>query len=101
PLYPQKLSRLYTEFVETGEADRLGYGNPAELRERYPEFFYEQVYPYLSEGLRFLRKTQEGQQWIANLFHHVHEIEDTTNLDRSSEVGPLPHAIPHIAVNNR
>ncbi|HEY5647426.1 MAG TPA: hypothetical protein VIS76_15860 [Pseudomonadales bacterium] len=75
PLYPRKLSRLYSEFVETGEAQRLGYANPAELRNDFPEFFYGQVYPYITEGLRFLRKTQEGQQWIANLFHHVHELD--------------------------
>lgn len=75
PLYPKKLSRLYSEFLETGEAQRLGYHNSAELREGFPEFFYEQVYPYITEGLRFLRKTQEGQQWIANLFHHVYELQ--------------------------
>jgi hypothetical protein len=76
PLYPRKLSRLYNEFVETGEADRLGYKNADELRLGFPEFFYEQVYPYLAEGLRFLRKTQDGQQWIANLFHNVHGHSD-------------------------
>ncbi len=98
PLYPKKLSRLYSEFVETGEADRLGYANSAELRAGFPEFFYSQVYPYITEGLRYLRKTQEGQQWIANLFHHVHELE-AEGAEASSEARP-PHPLPHIAVNN-
>jgi hypothetical protein len=100
PLYPQKLSRLYTEFQETGEARRLGYANPAELREGFPEFFYDQVYPYITEGMRFLRKTQEGQQWIANLFHHVHEMQGESDLERSGPDVPA-HPAPHIAINNR
>ena len=113
PLYPQKLSRLFIEFVETGEANRLGYANPAELREGYPAFFNEQVYPYITEGLRYLRKTQEGQQWIANLFHHVHELQGHSDVrvdvrgdvngdtNGSTSVDPLLHSIPHIAVSNR
>ena len=72
PLYIQKLSRLYVEFSETGEAERLGYENAGELRADYPSFFFERVRPYISEGLRYLRKTQEGQLWIANLFSHVY-----------------------------
>jgi hypothetical protein len=72
PLYVQKLSRLYVEFSETGEAERLGYENAGELRADFPSFFFERVRPYISEGLRYLRKTQEGQLWIANLFSHVY-----------------------------
>jgi hypothetical protein len=98
PLYPKKLSRLFSEFVETGEADRLGYANAAELKAGFPEFFYSQVYPFITEGLRYLRKTQEGQQWIANLFHHVHELE----AEGSQESGEVrsSHPKPHIAINN-
>lgn len=100
PLYPQKLSRLYMEFVETGEAERLGYSNPAELRGGFPKFFYAQVYPYITEGLRFLRRTQEGQQWIANLFHHVYELQGDSQAERPPGLQIYPH-LPHIAVNNR
>lgn len=101
PLYPQKLSRLFTEFAETGEADRLGYANAAELRNGFPEFFYDQVCPYITEGLRFLRKTQEGRQWIANLFHHVHELQGDADLDRPNGLEPGDRTVPHIAINNR
>lgn len=94
PLYPQKLSRLYMEFAETGEAERLGYANAAELREGFPEFFYDQVYPYITEGLRFLRKTQEGQQWIANLFHHVHEMQGDSDLERPPGLEPGNRIVP-------
>ena len=100
PLYPQKLSRLYTEFAETGEANRLGYSNAAELREGFAAFFYDQVYPYITEGLRFLRKTQEGQQWIANLFHHVHEMQGDSDLERPTGLDPDAR-ITHLAVRKR
>lgn len=100
PLYPQKLSRLFSEFVETGEAERLRYANPAELREGFPDFFYSQVYPYITEGLRFLRKTQEGQQWIANLFHHVHALEGESDQELPVSEARLPHPPPQIAISN-
>jgi hypothetical protein len=29
------------------------------------------VTPYIVDGLRYLRVTQEGKQWIANLYAHV------------------------------
>lgn len=99
PRYPRKVSRLFTEFVETGEAARLGYTNAAELRADFPEFFYEQVYPFITGGLRFLRRTQEGQQWVANLFHHVHELGGDQAARRMPELDPRP--LPQIAVNNQ
>jgi hypothetical protein len=108
PLYMQKLARLYVEFREAGEAQRLGYQNAGELRAGFPDFFYEQVYPYITEGLRFLRKTQEGQQWTANLFHHLHneqESEPGWGPERSQLQNPVdhakPHPRPHIAISNR
>ncbi|MCZ6616605.1 MAG: metal-dependent phosphohydrolase [Gammaproteobacteria bacterium] len=109
PLYIQKLSRLYRELLETGEAERLGYRNAGELRADYPEFFNDHVYPYITEGLRFLRKTQDGQQWIANLFHHLHN-EQENEPGWGPERGPhvqttnqtnKPHPRPHIAISNR
>ena len=71
PQYMQKLSKLFIEFKETGEAKRLGFHNPAELRATYPKFFWDIVQPFIEEGMRFLRKTQAGQQWVANLYNHV------------------------------
>jgi len=75
PRYLQKLSRLHAEFVETGEAERLGYRNATELRDAYPRFFWDVVSAYIPEALRLLRKTLQGQQVIANLFAHVFAIE--------------------------
>ncbi len=72
PQYLQKLSRLFAEFVEIGEAQRLKFTHAGELRMNFPEFFYSQVHPYIGAGIDYLKRTQEGQQWIANLYHHLH-----------------------------
>lgn len=111
PQYIQKLSKLFVEFAETGEAERLGYDNPGELRTGYPAFFFERVRPYISEGLRFLRKTQEGQLWIASLFSHVYSEQqgepsygperrqrDDPGGDQRRRAGDRTG--PHIAVSN-
>ena len=90
PLYLPKLSRLFAEFKETGEAQRLGFANSGELREGFPEFYFDQVHPYLGEGLVYLGKTQDGQQWIANLHHHVLPDGPEFKLDHSGDVVPLP-----------
>jgi hypothetical protein len=69
--YLRKIGALFREFEETGTAARLGYKNADDLRSGYPGFFWKAVTPYIGDGLRYLRVTQEGQQWIANLFANV------------------------------
>ncbi len=72
PRYLQKLAHLYAEFKENGDAERMGYTNPGQLRSTYPAFFYQKVSPYISEGLRFLRKSEAGKIWVAQLYSHVY-----------------------------
>lgn len=71
PCYLQKLSLLYAEFCETGDAERMGYQNAGHLRSTYPAFFYQKVSPYITEGIRFLHKSNAGKAWIAQLYAHV------------------------------
>ena len=71
PNYMRKGSALFMEFAETGMADKLGYKTAAELRAAYPTFFWTTVSPYIGDALANLRMTQEGKQWVANLYSHV------------------------------
>jgi hypothetical protein len=71
PSYIRKISSLFAEFKETGMAAKMGYTTAADLRAGYPGFFWEVVSPFISEGIRFLRRTQEGQKWVANLYANV------------------------------
>jgi hypothetical protein len=73
--YPRKIPSLFAEFQEIGANDKLGYATPADLRRSYPGFFWKAVRPYIGEGLRYLRVTQEGKLWIANLYAHVFSEE--------------------------
>ncbi len=81
PQYLQKLSRLYAEFVETGEARRLGFSNAGALHSGFPEFFYDHVHPYIGAGIEYLKRTAEGHQWIANLYHHLYVNHQGLELD--------------------
>jgi hypothetical protein len=69
--YMRKGPALFMEFVETGVADKLGYKTAAELRAAYPTFFWTTVSPYIGGALSNLRMTQEGKQWVANLYSHI------------------------------
>ncbi len=73
--YLRKTSALFAEFRETGAIEKLGYQSPDDLRAAYPAFFWNAVRPYLGDALRYLRVTQEGKQWIANLYAHVFSAE--------------------------
>ncbi len=70
-----KLNKLYYEFVETGEAVKLGYKTPADLADSYSTFYWSVVSPYIGDAIRYLELTQEGKQWIANLHSHVFAVE--------------------------
>ena len=75
PLYPRKLNALYQEFAETGVNEKLGYANPADLADKYPQFFWSKVEPCLTDALRYLDMTMEGKQWTATLYSHIFAIE--------------------------
>ncbi len=71
PHYMRKISALFMEFEETGVNAKLGYQTSADLRAAYPAFFWRMVGPYIGGGLRYLRMTQNGKQWVANLYAHI------------------------------
>jgi hypothetical protein len=73
--YLRRTSALFTEFRETGMASMLKYESAADLRANYPNFFWQVVRPYIEDALRYLRVTQEGKQWIANLYANVFSAE--------------------------
>lgn len=75
PRYLKKIGALFYEFEETGVNKDLGYKHPGDLRKNYPKFYWNGVYPYIKEGLRYLQLTQQGQQIIANLYSNVFVVE--------------------------
>jgi hypothetical protein len=73
--YLRKIPSLFAEFQETGINKKLGFRNPEDLRSAYPRFFWSKVEPYIGDALDYLRVTQEGKFWIANLYAHVFSEE--------------------------
>ena len=85
PFYHRKVNGLFQEFAETGMAAKLGFESPMDVVERYPEFFWNNVQPYIGTALRFLEQTIEGKQWVAQLYNHIFQAEH-----RTSALGPFP-----------
>lgn len=75
PRYLNKICSLYYEFEETGFNQKVGYKNPSDLRDNYPQFFWQGVHPYVKNALKYLSLTQQGKQIIANLYSNVFVIE--------------------------
>lgn len=83
PRYLQKVSALFYEFEETGQNQILGYQTPGDLKQGYPKFYWNVVYPYIKDGLGYLQLTQEGKQFMANLYSNVFRVE---HLEVESEI---------------
>ncbi len=80
PLYLKKANALFQEFEEIGLNRQLGYASPADLVERYPDFYWTSVSPHLEEAIAHLNVTAAGRQWIANLHSHVFCAENAFAL---------------------
>ena len=75
PYYLRNIPALFYEFEEIGTNKKIGYKNPGDMRSNYAKFYWNVVSPYLQDGIRHLRVTQEGQQWIANLHSQIFTVE--------------------------
>ena len=75
PHYLRKIPALYYEFEQLDLNAKLGYKNPVDMRKGYAGFYWKVVSPYIQDAIRYLRMTQEGKQWIANLHSQVFEVE--------------------------
>ncbi len=75
PNYLRKIPALFYEFEETGANKVIGYESPGDMRRKFTKFYYGVVRPHIQDALDYLRVTQEGKQWIANLNSHVFEVE--------------------------
>lgn len=80
PLYLRKANALFYEFEEAGTNAALGYSSPADLVERYPDFFWRSVSSHLEGALKYLEVTVSGRQWIAGLQANVFRAGHSTNF---------------------
>ncbi len=78
PDYLRKSPALFFEFQELGLNERLGYKSPNDMRKNYASFYWESVNQYIQDALVYLRLTEDGKQWIANMHSHVFDSEHDT-----------------------
>ena len=83
PNRPRKSPALFFEFEEIGKNEELGYKRPGDLHDSYAKFYWDVVSPYIQEALRYLRVTQAGKQWIANLYANVFGAEHGCHIYRT------------------
>lgn len=75
PNYLRKANALYYEFEEVGINRQLGYDSPADIVNRYPQFYWNSVAPHIQTEIGYLNKTSSGRQWISNLYGNVFRAE--------------------------
>jgi hypothetical protein len=75
PHYIRKANALYYEFEEAGLNRQLGYESPADLVNKYPQFYWSHIAPYVQTAIRYLDITASGRQWVANLYSNVFRAE--------------------------
>jgi hypothetical protein len=80
PNYLRKANALYYEFEEVGTNRQLGYESPADIVNRYPQFYWDSVAPQIQTEIGYLNKTSSGRQWIANLYGNVFRAERDITL---------------------
>src|SRR5262249_46956200 len=80
PHYLRKANALFHEFEENGMNKQFGYATPADLTDRYSQFYWNSVSLYVQTAIRYLNVTSTGRQWIANLYSNVFRSERERSL---------------------
>jgi hypothetical protein len=78
PDFMRKTPALYYEFLELGTNAKFGYKSPNDLRKSYASFYWESVNPYIQDAVQYLRLTDDGKHWVANMHSHVFDAEHGT-----------------------
>jgi len=80
PNYLRKTNALYHEFEEVGMNRQLGYDSPADIVNRYPQFYWNSVAPQIQTEIGHLNRTTRGRRWIANLYSNVFRAQQDIAL---------------------
>ena len=80
PHYLKKANALYHEFEEIGLNRQLGYELPADLVDKYPQFYWNKVSQYIQDAIRYLNVTSRGREWINGLYSNVFRAERDLRL---------------------
>jgi uncharacterized protein (DUF2132 family) len=71
----KKINALFHEYEESGLNQTLGYHHLDELRKDYLNRYWNQVFPYIRDALRYLSLTPQGRQIITSLYANLFVME--------------------------
>jgi len=80
PHYLRKVNALYYEFEEIGLNRQLGYESPADLVDKYPQFYWDSISLHIQPAIRYLNVTSSGRRWIEGLYSNVFRAERELRL---------------------
>lgn len=80
PHYIRKANALYHEFEECGLNQHFGYKSAADLVDKYPQFYWNSIAPFVQTAIRYLNVTWSGRQWIANFYSNIFRAEREITL---------------------
>ena len=80
PHYLRKANALFYEFEEIGLNKQLGYESPADLVDKYPKFYWDNVSPHIHTAIRYLNVTSSGRRWIASVYSNVFRADRELRL---------------------
>jgi hypothetical protein len=80
PHYLKKANALFYEFEESGLNKQFGYATPADMVDKYPQFYWHSVSPHIQDAIRYLNVTSDGRQWINGLYSNVFRGEHDLRL---------------------
>ena len=75
PRFVQRSKKLYRQLEEVDLAKKMGYENPADVIDTYPQRFWKHLLPQISVALSYLKYTGGGQTWLARLNSRMLEEE--------------------------
>ena len=71
----RKANALYYEFEEIGLNKQLGYKSPADVVDKYPQFYWSGISPQIQTAIGYLNVTTSGRRWVEGLYSNVFRAE--------------------------
>ena len=75
PHYLRKANALYYEFEEIGLNKQLGYASPADIVDKYPQFYWNRISSHIQTAIGYLNVTTSGRRWVEGLYSNVFRAE--------------------------
>jgi hypothetical protein len=75
PHYLRKANALYYEFEEIGLNKQLGYESPADVVDKYPQFYWNRISPHIQTAIGYLNVTTSGRRWVEGLYSNLFRAE--------------------------